>query len=88
MGGKWVLGCPAKLLASSGGQTPAQIPDLPHHPAELLDSTHCTRTKPHLAPSHPCFLATMHTSRLLILIPFPPPLPIPQILHASGPTRT
>lgn len=50
------------LLASSGSQTPAQIPGLPHHPAEILDATHCTSTKPHLDPSCPCLLSGIHTS--------------------------
>lgn len=77
--GSWVALPSSVLLVSSGGQTPAQIPGLPHHPAELLDSTHRTSTKPHLAPSHPCFLATMHMSTTdPDPLPTPQPLPIPK----------
>lgn len=70
--GSWAALPSSVLLTISGGQTPAQIPGLPHHPAELLDATHRTSTKPHLALSRPCFLATMHACRLLLLIPIPP----------------
>lgn len=47
-------------------------------------------TKPHLAPSCPCILFSMHTRRLLPPdpAPTPQPPPVPQILHASGLTRT
>lgn len=38
----------------------AQIPGLLHHPAEFLDPTHCTSTKPHLATSCPCLLSCMY----------------------------
>lgn len=68
------------LLACSGSQTPAQITGLPHHPAELLDSTHHTTTKPHLAPSWPCLLSSMHTRRQLLL---PDPAPNPPNLCQS-----
>ena len=78
------------LLVSSGSQTPAQIPGLPHHPAEILDATHRTSTKPHLAPSCPCLLSSTHTRRLRMPdpAPAPQPPPLPQTLRASGPTRT
>lgn len=71
------------LLMSSGSQTPAQIPGLPHHPTEILDATHCTSTKPHLAPSCLCLLSGIHTRRLLLPNPAPTPQPplLPHILH-------